>query len=541
MFGRAIRWLAAAAVTSLLAVGFAVPAHAATGPAGDVYNLVNQQRAARNLPPLVTDPVLDNAAWQWANYLASTNQFFHSSAEWRNSMIGHAGWIYSGENIAAGYSSASSVMNAWMGSDGHRENILNPNYTGIGVAYVQGGSYGHYWVQIFAASLPRVPQGNAPTVTGSATVGGTLTANATGWPSGASLSWSWQAGGQTIPGANGKTYVPTIADAGRRITVTVAASMAGYYPSSRVSAETAVVTGGPSVTRLSGADRFSAAAAISASAFNPGVPVVYVASGLNFPDALSAVPAAARYGGPLLLTTPTELSPATRAELLRLKPQRIVVAGGPASVSAAVFAQLQAIAPTERAGGADRFAASRTVVAGAFESASIAYLATGLNFPDALTAGAAAARVNAPVILVNGADTSIDAATLALLRKLGVTSVRIAGGPASVSPGIMSSLSNEGFAVQRIGGADRYEAAANINAGVFTSASRVYLASGANFPDALAGSALAAFQGAPLYIAAPGCIPESVVKGMSRLGPSSVVLLGGPASLTSAVQNLQRC
>ncbi|MDO7883528.1 cell wall-binding repeat-containing protein [Salinibacterium soli] len=542
MLGRFLRASAAVLVAALVAVGSTVPAQAASGPAGDVYTILNQQRAANGLGPLMTDPTLDNAAWQWANYLATTGQFLHSSSEWRNSMIGGAGWINSGENIAAGYTSAQSVMTAWMGSAGHRANILNPNYVGVGVAYVAGGPYGHYWVQIFAASAgPRVPAGNAPTIAGGTTVGSTLTASTSGWPGGTTFGWQWFSDGTAISGATSTTYTTTISDAGRRITVAVTGRLSGYLPTTKTSAPTTALTGGPTVSRLSGADRYSAAAAISASAFAPGVAVVYVASGVNFPDAISAVPAAARYGSPLLLTEPGGLPAATRTEILRLRPARIVVAGGEASVSPAVFAALSAIAPTERAGGADRFDASRTIVSGAFESASVAYLSTGWNFPDALTAGAAAASLDAPVILVNGQAGGVDAPTLQLLRDLGVTSVRIAGGVNSVSPGIMSDLSHEGFSVQRIGGADRYEAAANINAGVFSSAPEVYLASGANFPDALAGSALAAFRGAPLYIATPGCIPEPIVKGMSALQPTKVVLLGGPASLSPAVATLQRC
>ena len=54
-----------------------------------------------------------------------------------------------GENIAAGQRTPQEVMNAWMNSSGHRANILNKNYTELGVGYYKGGSYGHYWVQTF--------------------------------------------------------------------------------------------------------------------------------------------------------------------------------------------------------------------------------------------------------------------------------------------------------------------------------------------------------------------------------------------------------
>lgn len=58
-------------------------------------------------------------------------------------------YSYAGENIAAGQKTASQVMNSWMNSSGHRANILNKNFTQIGVGFYAGGSYDTYWVQQF--------------------------------------------------------------------------------------------------------------------------------------------------------------------------------------------------------------------------------------------------------------------------------------------------------------------------------------------------------------------------------------------------------
>lgn len=544
MRARLSRLVAACAVTlALVAVALvpAAPAAAAGGPAGEVFAMVNQQRANNGLPPLVSDPVLDNAAYQWANYLRAYGLFEHSSSAWRDSMIGGAGWVYSGENIAAGYTTAASVMNGWMNSSGHRANILGSSYVGMGVAYITGGPWGTYWVQIFAGSLPRVAPGAAPTVSGSAAVGGTLSATTSGWPSGTSIGWSWQADGQAIPGATGPNYVPSISDQGRRITATASGWKPGLYTSYTISAPTATVTGGTTSERLSGPSRYETAVAISRAGFAPGVPVAYVAAGTNFPDALGAAPAAALQGGPLLLTAGDALPAAVRAELVRLAPARIVVVGGANVVSPAVLSALEAIAPTTRVAGADRFETSRLVVADAYDSASIAYVATGLNFPDALTAAAAAAHLDGPVVLVNGAQGTIDAASVDLLRSLGVTTVRIAGSSVVVSNGIQADLARAGFAVERVAGADRYATATAISVQAFASAPTVYLATGLTFPDALAGAALAGSQDAPLFIAAGTCIPDAVSRAMTALGASRVVLLGGTPALSSAVGSFQRC
>ena len=94
------------------------------------------------------------------------------------------------------------------------------------------------------------------------------------------------------------------------------------------------------VTRLSGPDRFATSAAISAASFAPGVPVVYIANGFNFPDALSAAPVAGKGGAPVLLVSADAIPAVIQAELTRLKPKSIVVLGGVNAVSDSVSQQL---------------------------------------------------------------------------------------------------------------------------------------------------------------------------------------------------------
>ncbi|WP_382305791.1 cell wall-binding repeat-containing protein [Herbiconiux sp. UC225_62] len=296
--------------------------------------------------------------------------------------------------------------------------------------------------------------------------------------------------------------------------------------------------------RIQAPDRFSNAVEIAKQAFPSGAPVVYVATGLNYPDALGAGAAAASAGGPLLLTAPTELPAAVKAEIEFLGPQRIVVVGGPNSVSPAVFSQLQGMAPTvDRQGGADRYEASRNIVTGQFDHATTAFIATGANFPDALSATSAAASLDAPVVLIPGSNASVDQPTLDLLDSRGVTDVTITGGPNSVSPAIETQLKTKYGAdhVTRIGGADRFEASTAINTTYFASASEAFLATGSNFPDALAGGVLAAVRSAPLLVVHGDCVPASALDALQSWGVTKVTLIGGPASLTSAVSRLQTC
>jgi putative cell wall-binding protein len=301
----------------------------------------------------------------------------------------------------------------------------------------------------------------------------------------------------------------------------------------------------PTVDRLSGKSRYETAIAVSQRLFpNAAVEsptVVYVAKGTDYPDALSAAPAAVSDRAPLLLTIPTNLPAAVKAELQRLDPQQIVVIGGTGAVSSAVFSQLQTIAPeVVRLAGGDRYSTARTVVDYAFTSATTAYVATGQNFPDALAASAAGGATGAPVILVAGGRSTLDAPTRDLLISLGVTQIKIAGGLGAVSSGIADALAKIA-PVTRLAGSNRFTTALAINSDAYTSASSVYLATGYNFPDALAGAALAGKEAAPMYSVKSTCVPQYVLDDIVALGAAIVTLLGGPGALTKAVSELTPC
>lgn len=298
-------------------------------------------------------------------------------------------------------------------------------------------------------------------------------------------------------------------------------------------------------SRIEGATRYDVAVGISQKAYPTTASTVYVVTGENYPDALSAAPAAVKEKAPLLLTTKSSIPASVTTEIQRLKPSKIVVVGGPNSVSDAVLSQLDTLATGDavRISGADRYEASRNVVDYAFgeSGATLAYVSTGQNFPDALSASAAGGAVGAPVVLVNGTAAVADAATKKALTELGVTSVKIAGGPNSVSPSIEASLAASDRTVTRLSGADRFEASANINKDAFTSSKRAFIATGYNFPDALAGAAYAGAVGAPLYVVPTTCVPAQVIADLATLGVDQVTLLGGPNSLTSAVEKLTAC
>jgi len=116
--------------------------------AAEVVNLVNQERAKAGLQPLKTDSALAGMAMDKAKDMYNKNYFDHTSPTYGSpfDMMNQYGITYrsAGENIAKGQRSPEEVMNAWMNSPGHRQNILNSSYNLIGVAYYNGE-----WVQEF--------------------------------------------------------------------------------------------------------------------------------------------------------------------------------------------------------------------------------------------------------------------------------------------------------------------------------------------------------------------------------------------------------
>jgi putative cell wall-binding protein len=367
-----------------------------------------------------------------------------------------------------------------------------------------------------------------------------------------------------VPGGAGIGLDPAVLPAEQGVETTYTASWAFLAPESTYLgliyyAETGMYTvlqvdtgeaAAPTVDRLEGASRYDTAIAVSQAAFPgdaPEVGTVYLAGGADFPDALSAAPAAVKNGGPLLLTPTAALLPAVATELTRLSPARIVVVGGTGIVSANVLAQVEALGfPTERIGGANRYETSRNIINDAWEGETVSsvYVATGVDFPDALSAGAAAGSMGVPVVLVP-LTGGVDAATTALLEALAPTVVKIAGGTGVVSAATATALGNIAGVdtVDRFNGANRYETSQLINRDAYsgTPTSTAYLATGLDFPDGLAGAALAGMQGAPLYTVQRTCVPFATLNDMAMLGVTEIWLLGGSGVLTAGVENLTAC
>ena len=128
------------------------PGQSADAYAVEVVRLVNEERAKQGLSALRMDAGVTAAAQVRAREIVST--FSHTRPDGRKcfTALDEAGVRYrgAGENIAYGQSSPAAVVNAWMNSPGHRANILNANFTTIGVGHHTAGST-HYWTQFFTS------------------------------------------------------------------------------------------------------------------------------------------------------------------------------------------------------------------------------------------------------------------------------------------------------------------------------------------------------------------------------------------------------
>lgn len=292
------------------------------------------------------------------------------------------------------------------------------------------------------------------------------------------------------------------------------------------------------VERLAGSNRFATAAAISASEFASGVPAAYVATGGNFPDALAGGPVAALNGGPILLLS--SIPGETAAELTRLHPQKIVILGGTGVVSAVDAAALASftVGPVERLAGSNRFATAAAISVSEFSpGVPVVYIATGANFPDALAGGPLAAINGGPVLLVNAG--SIPAETAGELTRLQPQKIVILGGTGAVSATVETSLDAYTTGpVQRLFGSNRFATAAAISVSQFSPGVDVaYVATGANFPDALAGGPIAGINAGPILLVNRDSIPGATATELARLAPKEIVILGGTGVVSPTVEN----
>ena len=328
------------------------------------------------------------------------------------------------------------------------------------------------------------------------------------------------------------------------------------------SAQLEVVRASASWARLSGPTRYDTMSAIVSASYeshsylvadqgdpdNPTCEWVVVASGANFPDALAASALAGALGAPVLLTDPSSLSAQASYEIYRIGASRAVIVGGTGAVSAAVADQLRAVrgvTDVYRISGSDRYeTAAKIFTLGSSSQigaswAKTCVVATGTSYADALSASPYAYALGAPVFLCDP-SSGLSEATLGAVRSGGFERAVVVGGTSAVPGSAVSQLRSAGVgAVSRVSGSDRYAtscafAEMAISEGAL-SADGMAMATGANFPDALAGAALCGRAGSVLLLSGgSGDSSETAFASRHRAEISSGWFLGGTACITEA-------
>lgn len=313
------------------------------------------------------------------------------------------------------------------------------------------------------------------------------------------------------------------------------------------------VSGPPAmVIRLAGSNRYGTNDAVNARFGVRGGPI-FVATGADFADALSIGPVVGIRKGTLFLTPRKTIPPETLAAMKALAPSAVYVVGGTGAVSDEVVDEVRAATGKnpQRVSGVNRYGTSEAIYKQFFGGGAVstAFVATGRDFPDALSAASAGSALKAPVLLVDGkTGTSLSPYLVESLKAKKTSKVLVSGGAGAVNQTIESSLKKD-FSVERLSGPNRYSTNAKVNdyvksrAGA-TALTRVFIATGKDFPDALSVAAPSGTLASRLVLSNGNCVPKPVVSEWikpSGAKVKNVYLAGGTGVLNQSVADLVEC
>lgn len=211
-----------------------------------------------------------------------------------------------------------------------------------------------------------------------------------------------------------------------------------------------------------------------------------------------------------------------------------LVAGG-AGVAGAT-----ADARENRLSGTDRYLTARAVAEATFDTATVAVLASGTSFADALAASYISGASGAPLLL-----TEPDALPTGLtdtLDALSVDGVVIVGGEGAVSDAVLEELEAAGYGTSRVSGTNRYETARQVAnlfdpqvIGEFNAGRAALVVSGQDYPDALVSASMSSSQVVPILLTPGATLHAEARAALLELGIEQVLIVGGPAAVSEAV------
>jgi putative cell wall-binding protein len=299
---------------------------------------------------------------------------------------------------------------------------------------------------------------------------------------------------------------------------------------------------------IEGLSRFDTAVAASVEAYPAGSDYVIIATGRNWPDALGGTALAGALDAPILLSEPTSLPAATATEISRLKATHAIILGGTGAVSDAVMAAIGDtgdIEDVERIFGDDRYqtadaVALRTIEVLGVDYDGTAFVATGANFPDALAAAPLAAAQGWPLFLAHPTGGLLPGTVTAMGA---VDDAIILGGTGAVSTAVQTQLATTmGLSTTRLEGLTRYDTAVAIAGYGVNSAGHVWdrvgIATGEDYPDALAGGVLQGKVGSVMLLTLPTSLHPATETALEANAEEIyfVTFFGGTGAVSDAVR-----
>lgn len=263
--------------------------------------------------------------------------------------------------------------------------------------------------------------------------------------------------------------------------------------------------------RIYGQSRFETAVAISQIGWkSSATDSVVLANAYDFPDALAGTPFAYLKDAPILLTDKDAIDSATMNEIIRLKAKNIYILGGTGAISENVENSLKNSSYTvERIYDMDRY--KTAVQIGKFIKTDTVIITTGDDYPDALAIGPFAAKKSYPLLFTT--KDSLNSDTKQALISWNIKNAIIVGGPGVVSKAVEDEITSMQIKATRLSDDNRYLTAlkivSNFNDGSFKG---ILVATGDDFPDALAGGPLAAKIGYPIFLVSKDSVEPEVLQ-----------------------------
>ncbi len=511
----------------------------------EVLALVNAERQKVGAAPLVMDESLLESAMHrsaetvilWSHGRPDGTLCFTINSQMR------------AENIAWGANSSQSVMDGWMGSPGHKANILNGEYKGVGVGVVKyNGAY--YWVQCFGTTSQtsdctkpadgnNVRAINMPyntitdpykniQVTFSFSISPSNKTLVIGESRDLTLkmdSVTFLDGEDSVYWRSGNEEVATI-DANGVVTglssgTTVITASSKYLDRKSFSLNITVV---PENVRIYGPNRvdtsIEAARKLKTKLGVSKFDSVIVASGMNYADALAGSWLSAVKSAPILLLDKVSEDKVTQYVKANLSAEGTVyILGGNGAVPETFGDKLAGLS-VSRLSGKSRYDTNMAILEETDVSGKDLIVCSGAGYADALSVSS----VGRPIMLVG---TELTDAQKEYLEDAGFTKIYAVGGTAAVSSDVVNELVQYA-GVTRVGGKNRFETSLNVAKTFFPGThDHMMMVYAKDFPDGLSGGALAYQYDAPVLLATSDNVSAAVAyRGLSSAARS--ITMGGP-------------